>query len=222
MLCLVASSLSLAPQLPPTRSCVGSSLTSLDAAAPISRRDALSGAAAAVVALGAAPLQAQAESTLVTRQQAYTRYVPRIERGRDFWANGLRRLIANSDWKTIEKELEPLGKKDKGGTIIKAFGPMRLWSSSWSGKVISDKTLAMNAAIDELEEAVASLSIAAGGQEKDTGFLSFMGGKKSLDEASRQKLAQAAYKKGTSAFNKFILIGNDGLGLSFAPLDTID
>ena len=34
--------------------------------------------------------------------------------------------------------------------------------------------------------------------------------------------AQAAYKKGVSAFNKYIEIGNDGLGLNFAPLDTID
>ena len=48
------------------------------------------------------------------------------------------------------------------------------------------------------------------------------GGKKTLDEASRQKLAPAAYKKGASAFNKHVTIGNDGLGLNFAPLDTID
>ena len=38
----------------------------------------------------------------------------------------------------------------------------------------------------------------------------------------RRKLAEAAYKKGASALNKYILISNDGLGLSFAPLDTID
>ena len=43
-----------------------------------------------------------------------------------------------------------------------------------------------------------------------------------LQPGERKALAQAAYKKGTSAFNKYILIGNDGLGLSFAPLDTID
>ena len=104
----------------------------------------------------------------------------------------------------------------------RVYSPMKLWSSSWSSKVISDKTLAMNAAIDELEEAVASLAIAAAGKDKDTGFLSFLGGQKTLDEGSRQKLAQAAYKKGTSAFNKYILIGNDGLGLSFAPLEVID
>ena len=35
-------------------------------------------------------------------------------------------------------------------------------------------------------------------------------------------LAKAAYKKGTIAFNKYIEIGNDGLGLNFAPLDPID
>jgi len=131
-------------------------------------------------------------------------------------------MVANSDWKGIEKELEPVGKKDKGGAVMKAFSPMRLWASSWSGKVISDKTLAMNAAIDELEEAVLSLQIAAAGTDKSDGFFSFLGGKKTLDDASRTKLAQAAYKKGVSAFNKYILIGNDGIGINFQPLDTID
>ena len=53
-------------------------------------------------------------------------------------------------------------------------------------------------------------------------MFSFLGGKKTLDENARKALAQAAYKKGTSAFNKYIVIGNDGLGLSFAPLDLID
>ena len=105
---------------------------------------------------------------------------------------------------------------------MKVIGPMSLWSSSWSSKVISDKTIAMNAAIDELTEAVATLEIAAIGKEKDNGFFGIFGGKKSLDETSRMALAKAAYKKGVIAFNKYIEIGNDGLGLNFAPLDTID
>ena len=71
-------------------------------------------------------------------------------------------------------------------------------------------------------QAVASLEIAAFGKEKDTGFFAFLGGGKTLDDASRRALAAAAYKKGTNAFNKYIEIGNDGLGLNFAPLDTID
>ena len=111
----------------------------------IGRRALLSSAAAAT--LVALPAAAPAESTLVTRQSAYTRYVPRIERGRDFWATKLRKDIASGDWKSIQKELVPVGKKDKGGAIKKVFGPMGLWASSWSSKVISDKTIAMNAAI---------------------------------------------------------------------------
>jgi len=79
----------------------------------------------------------------------------------------------------------------------------------------------MNAAVDELAEAVATLEIAAEGKEKGGGFFGF-GGNKKLDEGSRVKLAQAAYKKGVNAFNKYIEIGNDGLGTSFAPIDTID
>jgi hypothetical protein len=166
----------------------------------IGRRAVLSGAA--VAALSALPMAAPAESTLVTRQQAYTRYVPRIERGRDFWANGLRKQIAAGDWAAILKELEPVGKKDKGGVIPKTFSPMRLWASSWSSKTISDKTVAMQAAIDELDEAAASLEIAALGKEKSNGLFSFLGGAKTLDEKSRMALASAAYKKGVFAFNK--------------------
>ena len=107
-------------------------------------RRALFSAAITVAILPAAP--ALAESTLVTRQQAYTRYVPRIERGRDFWAGGLRKYIANSDWAAITKEFEPVT-KSKGGAIAKFFGPMRLWASSFSGKTVSDKTVAMNEAM---------------------------------------------------------------------------
>ncbi len=193
-----------------------------DDATLLSRRSLLSTAAAAVAATAAAPaLPSFAESTLVTRQQAYTRYVPRIERGRDFWAGGLRKYIASGDWAAIQRELEPLG-KNKGGAIPKFFGPMRLWASSFSGKTISDKTLAMEEAVDELAEAATSLQIAADGKVKDTGLFSFLGGKKTMDDSSRSKLAQDAYKKGVLAFNKYIEIGNDGLGLSFAPIDTID
>jgi len=196
------------------------------ACATTSRADALGRRAvlstAAAVALTALPAAAPAESTLVTRQQAYTRYVPRIERGRDFWSNKLRKDIAAGDWASIEKELEPEGKKGKGGAIRKFFGPMSLWSSSFSSKTISDKTVAMNAAVEELAEAVSTLEIAAIGKEKDSGFFGVFGAKKSLDETTRKTLATAAYKKGVIAFNKYIEIGNDGLGVNFAPLDTID
>merc|ERR1719331_1521679 len=130
----------------PARTCAP--VASLDA--PIDRRALLSIAAAAALL----PSAAFAESTLVTRQGAYTRYVPRIERGRDFWAGGLKKLIGAGDWKTIQKELEPIGKKDKGGAIMKIFGPMSRWASSFSSKTVSDKTVAMNAAIEELQEAV--------------------------------------------------------------------
>ena len=206
------------PPVLPTRSCVRAS-TPLDGVAPLNRRNFLSTAAAAVAVAPALP--AFAESTLVTRQQAYTRYVPRIERGRDFWAGGLRKYIASSDWAAIKRELEPLG-KNKGGAIPKFFGLMRLWASSFSGKTISDKTIAMEEAVEELSEAASSLQIAADGTVKDSGFLSFLGGKKAMDESQRTRLAQDAYKKGVLAFNKYIEIGNDGLGLSFAPIDTID
>merc|ERR1712032_6686 len=158
-----------------------------------------------------------AESTLVTRQQAYTRYVPRIERGRDYWSTGLRSAISKGDWATIKAALE------KKGSVDRIFGPMGLWASSWSGKTISDKTLEMNAAIDELREAAASLQVAANGEEGGGGgFFGFLGGNKKIDAGKRTEIANAAYKKGVSAINKYIELGNENLGLQFSALDTID
>ena len=87
-------------------------------------------------------------------------------------------------------------------SIVKGFGPMGLWASSFSSKVISDKTVAMNAAIDELMEAAALLETAATGKEKASGLFSFLGGGKEMDPNQRKALAAAAYKKGTVAFNK--------------------
>lgn len=150
----------------------------------LGRRGLLEAAVAAtggLAALGGLPAASWAEATLTTRQQAYTRYVPRIERGRDFWASGLRRLVQAKDWAAISKELE------KKGAIDRAFGPMELWSSSWSSKTISDKTLAMNEAVLELKEAAAALSIAATGKEKGGGFFGF-GGDKVRRAARRRRM----------------------------------
>ncbi|KAL3912581.1 MAG: hypothetical protein SGPRY_008288 [Prymnesium sp.] len=178
-------------------------------AASLPRRQmlgALVSGAGALVAMEAMPARVWAESTLATRQQAYTRYVPRIERGRDYWQDGLRKLIATQNWKDILAALE------KKGSIDRMFGPMELWASSWSSKTISDKTLAMNIALDELREACRALKVAADGKEGGGGFFGF-GGPKLMDPSKRQQLAQAAYTKGAQAINKYIEIGNDGIGL---------
>ena len=173
----------------------------------LSRRAVVASAAAVLPALFAQ--SAVAEQTLVTRQQAYSRYVPRIERGRDYWSTAVKKAVASSDWTTLNKAIE------KKGSIDRIFGPMQLWASSFSGKTISEKTIAMNAAVDELRDAVKFLNVAAVGTEKGGGFLGF-GGSKKIDESKRQQLAQAAYQKGTAAINKFIEIGNDGMGLQVA------
>jgi len=96
-----------------------------------------------------------------------------------------------------------------------------LWASSFSGKTISEKTVAMNGAVDELREAVKLLKIASLGTEGKGGFLGF-GGPKKIEESKRKDLAVAAYKKGVAAINKYVEIGNDGMGLQFAEIDTID
>merc|ERR1719231_732935 len=70
-----------------------------------SRRELISSFVGAGV-LSALPAATFAESTLVTRQAAYSRYVPRIERGRDYWAGGVRKAIANQDWNTILADLD--------------------------------------------------------------------------------------------------------------------
>jgi len=185
------------------------------APAALDRREALA-ALAALPALALSPELAGAESTLVTRQAAYSRYVPRIERGRDYWSTGLKKAIGAGDWASIK------GATEAKGSIDRIFGPMELWASSWSGKSISDKTLEMNKAINELRECAADLQLAADGQEASGGLFGFIGGPKKIDDVKRKQIAQAAYTKGVDAINKFIELGNDGLGLQFSPLDTID
>lgn len=187
----------------------------------LSRRALVTTAAAAVPAL--LVQQASAEQTLVTRQQAYTRYVPRVERGRDYWSSAVKKQIQNQDWATLATAIE------KKGSIDRIFGPMQLWASSFSGKTISEKTLAMNGAVDELQSAVKTLEIAAKGTEGSGGFLGF-GGPKKIEESKRKELALKSYLKGVAAINQYIEIGNDGIGgqarvctpaaTSFAPLLT--
>ena len=189
------------------------SVTCAQPSEPLSRRAVVASAAAVLPALFAQ--SAVAEQTLVTRQQAYSRYVPRIERGRDYWSTAVKKAVASSDWTTLNKAIE------KKGSIDRIFGPMQLWASSFSGKSISEKTIAMNAAVDELRDAVNFLTVATVGTEKGGGFLGF-GGAKKIEESKRQQLALAAYQKGVKAINKFIDIGNDGMGLQFAVIDTID
>ena len=211
---LCSTSLALLEPTLPARQLGASRPAVSTLSADVSRRDlvgALVSGAGALAALEVMPSPAFAESTLQTRQAAYTRYVPRIERGRDYWQNGLRKLVATENWKEINVAL------DKKGSIDRIFGPMELWASSWSGKTISDKTLAMNVALDELREACRALKIASDGKEKGGGFLGF-GGNKVMDPSKRKQLAQAAYTKGVQAINKYIEIGNDGIGVSVRPL----
>lgn len=145
--------------------------------AMVSRREIVStGAALAILAV--APGLASAESTLVTRQQAYTRYVPRLERGRDYWATGFKKIIAAGKWEEIITAL------DKKGSADRIFGPMELYASSFSGKTIADKTLQMNVAIEELRESKSELLRAAIGNEGGGGFLGF-GGPKKMDDGKR-------------------------------------
>ena len=42
------------------------------------------------------------------------------------------------------------------------------------------------------------------------------------EDGKRRKIAQDAYAKGKDAINKYIELGNDGLGLNFTPIDQMD
>jgi hypothetical protein len=260
------------------------SVTCAQPSEPLSRRAVVASAAAALPAFFAQ--SAVAEQTLVTRQQAYSRYVPRIERGRDYWSTAVKKAVASSDWTTLNKAIE------KKGSIDRIFGPMQLWASSFSGKSISEKTIAMNAAVDELRESVSSLTLnsqltqtggylrkdpqrtdaphqhqcvdltraltlsrsvssplppwaprraeasSASAEPRRSRWALALSPSLTLtptltptlnpypdpdptpdpgptpnQEGKRQQLALAAYQKGVKAINKFIAIGNDGMGL---------
>lgn len=200
------------------------------------------------------------------------------------------------------------------GPIDRLFGPLELWSSSFSSKTISPKTLAMNDAIDELREVkphtqllslptlplppslppsplcrsrevgvrgtarllsltlpdllrravtcappraarrAAAASLALVGQRcaappsvttaarrcahrshrrqpllppglaarpfRDMSWTH--PSPQAMDDGKRRKIAQDAYAKGKDAINKYIELGNDGLGLNFTPIDQMD
>ena len=156
MLFIFVGTAALLNSAPVSRSAVltqprAASVTCAQPSEPLSRRAVVASAAAVLPALFAQ--SAVAEQTLVTRQQAYSRYVPRIERGRDYWSTAVKKAVASSDWTTLNKAIE------KKGSIDRIFGPMQLWASSFSGKSISEKTIAMNAAVDELRDAVRSRAL---------------------------------------------------------------
>merc|ERR1719277_2024539 len=81
--------------------------------AAFTRREVLASAAAGLVA-SSNLVPASAETTLATKQAAYTRYVPRIENARDFWSGSLLTYLKNEDWDAINKELVPVGPKSTG------------------------------------------------------------------------------------------------------------
>mmetsp|Transcript_94140 Transcript_94140/g.177006 ORF Transcript_94140/g.177006 Transcript_94140/m.177006 type:complete len:270 (-) Transcript_94140:83-892(-) len=182
--------------------------------------------AASAVALAAPALPALATSGLseTAIRQSYEQYVPVIELGRDYWGLQLQGNIQKRDWAAIQTALRAPSKKRKipPGVVYKTPLNMRLWAGSFSGQnYISQQTNAMNAAVDDLDEAIASLDTAAEGKAKDNGLFGFITGPKQLSDEDRTKLALLAYKKGKTAINNYIKIANSDI-VFVDPLDLMD
>jgi len=187
----------------------------------LSRSQFLGAAAATALAAATPVLPAFADSTSATRARAADRYVPRIERGRDFWGGGVKNYIKQGNWQALQAELAPL-KKKSGGRIMEIVPPLRLYASSFSGNSPTPKTEAMDQAADEFEAAIKNLKIAVKGEEETAGVFGLFKGTKSMDEANRKKLAVAAYQQGVVAFNKYIQISNDDVGVGQSPIDLLE
>lgn len=190
----------------------------------ISRSQLLKAVSAAALAGTALPALAGSGFNSVQIKGLYDTYVPAIELGRDYWGTQVPKFIKEKNWEAIQKALRAPNKKRKipPGVLFKTPLNMRLWAGAFSGQnYISDQTKAMNAAVDDFDEAIAGLDTAAEGKAKDNGVFGFITGPKQLSDEDRTKLALQAYKKGRTAMNNFIKICNSDLAY-VDPLDLMD
>jgi hypothetical protein len=192
---------------------------------------------AVVSSIGAEPASARGRPTL---ERAFERYLPRIQSGREFYANDLRQIIAKSDWTALKlavaeppsRQKEDLQKPDSGvserarlaGVVSEArfLTAADLLAGAFSDNSISTKTKKMQAAVSKLRSVVEELqSIAKQGLgEEAIGGLFGIGAKKA-NPAELAKSARQLYVAGGNALNEYIAATNEALPLQFERLDFI-
>jgi len=173
-----------------------------------------------------------------TLEQAYDRYTPRIQAGGEFYAKDLKRAIEKADWTAIKAATADPPKRSKedkskidGGIAERAaqaggfsdarvLGAADLWAASFSDNSVSKKTKAMKEQVSILREVVQKLSDTskvALGEEKASGGLFGMGGKKPSQGELVKECAEL-YVKGGNAWNQYIFLANNDLPIQLKRL----
>mmetsp|Transcript_26274 Transcript_26274/g.43371 ORF Transcript_26274/g.43371 Transcript_26274/m.43371 type:complete len:188 (+) Transcript_26274:86-649(+) len=139
----------------------------------VSRRDFLAGAGVAATGLVLAPHSVLADMSLPAAKQLYFRYVPRLNDGKSFYANDLKKAIDDQDWEAVKKTfvkeviVQPTSKKYNPPATSKwdrdLTTPMTIWSSTFAEKGVSKKTTALQEQEQLLETALAKIERVAGG-----------------------------------------------------------
>ena len=210
---------------------------------PIKRNDFLTNTATAASALTTSLILTTPASPAIARgraslENAYDRYVPRINEGGKFYKSQLYAALAKGDWKALSAATQEPPKKSKedrtlqdGGIAKRAaqaggfsdsrvLSAMDLFAATFSDSSISPKTKAMQAEVVKLREVVAGISKAAkiaSGEEKSGGGLFGIGGK-APSQQELLKQCQELYLKGGNAYNQYVFLANDGLPVQLDKL----
>jgi len=180
--------------------------------------------------------QARGRATLT---QSYDRYTPRILNGGAFYATSLFQMIQKEDWQGLKRATSDPPKKTKedrakadGGVAERAakageFSDAKvlvaadLYASAFSDSTISSKTKDMRAQVAVLREVVSGINSAAlealGEGGGGGGGLFGIGGSKRSESELLQEV-KSLYVKGGNAWNKYIMIANEGKSPSLTAL----
>lgn len=209
---------------------------------PIKRNDFLANTSAAatlttsfILTTPTSPATARGRASL---ENAYDRYVPRINEGGKFYKSQLYPVLSKGDWKALSAATQEPRKKSKedrtlqdGGIAKRAaqaggfsdsrvLSAMDLFAATFSDSSISPKTKAMQVEVVKLREVVAGISKAAkiaSGEEKSGGGLFGIGGK-APSQQELLKQCQELYLKGGNAYNQYVFLANDGLPVQLDKL----
>ncbi|CAN0147135.1 unnamed protein product, partial [Heterosigma akashiwo] len=172
----------------------------------VRRIDFLAGAEVAATGLVFAPHSVLADMSLPAAKQLYFCYIPRLNDGKSFYANDLKKAIDDQDWETVKKTfvkeviVQPTSKKYNPPATSKwerdLTTPMTIWSSTFAEKGVSKKTTALQEQEQLLETALAKIE--------------------------RQKqIALESWEEGRTAINTYIEIANFGLSRELNKLEAI-
>jgi len=179
--------------------------------APMSRRDAAGFTFAAAVAWSVAspePAFARGRSTQIA---AWARYGSRVEAMRSWLVGDFKALVNSGDFEGLKAATN--GKK---GVVVSYVNALDLWAASYSDANPSAKTVAMQADVAKIRQAVAELNVlakkATGEDLKKEGGFFGLGAKEEAVPTgpAMVKLLNEVAQQAKDAYNDYCDLNNEG------------